>query len=625
MRQPAHISIFLSMIFFCILSLIFVMLESARSAGARFYLQTVANASMDSLFSEYHKGLWNEYRLFGLEYISDTDIKESLESYAKDYMEAKNIHNLSDISLQEKDKKFLVDEGGYYLEEEILDYMQMAAFDFSYIKAPDETLQEIKDAKEIEGFIGESAKKTKSILKFEKTVRKLGKQFDELDKRYAKADAALEKEDIDRFAFRAIELQKEMGDVLALKEEYQEISFKVEEEMRESQAKYQEKLGKLSDEKRAMLAREADNFVEYRKVKEMRDREIYAYFSHIESNEPVVEEAIQSASDILYFEENEEEDEDIEDYYDCLYEVWDSIEILPNPIIEDKGDKAKENALHRLADRLQGDILQLVMPSERELSTYRIGDATSLPSHISISQISGERNPVQRLLIDEYTLRYFATFADNAKKEPQYEVEYLIGGKSSDQDNLKAALGEILAIRTGLNYLHILSDSTKREAVHQLSLAIMGSFGLPQFAMILGLFIIGVWALAEAVQDIKILLKGGKVPLWKTEADWKTDLDSLLTSGMEEDTEYTKGLDYEQYLRLALLVKDRRDKNLRMLDLIQINLAKTEHPIRMKDILYSMEIECSADSHRLFTSFGFVEDGGVSSKFSLQTSTRFAY
>ena len=38
-------------------------------------------------------------------------------------------------------------------------------------------------------------------------------------------------------------------------------------------------------------------------------------------------------------------------------------------------------------------------------------------------------------------------------------------------------------------------------------------------------FVMGVWALAEAMADARSLLDGGKVPLMKTGSDWKLSLE----------------------------------------------------------------------------------------------------
>ena len=64
--RRGEITVFLSLILICVCGLVCGLLESARTAAARCYLQTAAFSAMDSLFSQYHRTLWEEYRIFGL-------------------------------------------------------------------------------------------------------------------------------------------------------------------------------------------------------------------------------------------------------------------------------------------------------------------------------------------------------------------------------------------------------------------------------------------------------------------------------------------------------------------------------------------------------------------------------
>ena len=68
MKKSGEITVFLSMCLLCISALLCVMLESARTAGSRYYLQVAAGRALDTLFSRYHRRLRDEYRIFALEY-----------------------------------------------------------------------------------------------------------------------------------------------------------------------------------------------------------------------------------------------------------------------------------------------------------------------------------------------------------------------------------------------------------------------------------------------------------------------------------------------------------------------------------------------------------------------------
>ena len=88
--KRGEITVFLSMVLLCVAGLICVMLESARTAGARCYLQIAANSSMDSLFSQYHRQLWQKYHLMGLEYETTDDIRDRYLGFLMTSLETEN-------------------------------------------------------------------------------------------------------------------------------------------------------------------------------------------------------------------------------------------------------------------------------------------------------------------------------------------------------------------------------------------------------------------------------------------------------------------------------------------------------------------------------------------------------
>lgn len=49
-----------------------------------------------------------------------------------------------------------------------------------------------------------------------------------------------------------------------------------------------------------------------------------------------------------------------------------------------------------------------------------------------------------------------------------YEVEYILSGKSSDKDNLESVLLKIFLIRIVLNYVYLMTDTGKQERLRYL-------------------------------------------------------------------------------------------------------------------------------------------------------------
>lgn len=138
-------------------------------------------------------------------------------------------------------------------------------------------------------------------------------------------------------------------------------------------------------------------------------------------------------------------------------------------------------------------------------------------------------------MIGEYALRYFDYYGRKPIKDGccAYEMEYLLFGHAGDRENLSSAASRLLAVREGLNLIHILSDPQKRGEAEALAAAIAGGTGLLPLVGVIKFFIMGVWALGEAVLDVRALFDGEKVPFLKTQDSWRLDLDGLVEMGKQ--------------------------------------------------------------------------------------------
>lgn len=106
------------------------------------------------------------------------------------------------------------------------------------------------------------------------------------------------------------------------------------------------------------------------------------------------------------------------------------------------------------------------------------------------------------------------------------EVEYILCGMKDQQKNIYAVEAQILLMRFALNTLAIYMDSEKVTQALVIAEAIAGItvFGVPiiQTMLLLG------WAMAESVADVKLIMDGGKVPVYKVKGDWLLDKTTAL-------------------------------------------------------------------------------------------------
>ena len=123
-RLQSSVTIYLALIFTCTAALLCAFAESARTAGARFYVANMAESAIDSLFSQYHPELWQVYRLFGYEFRDEASSQEELEKFMKPYADDCGWYCITKPEAAVTETTFLTDSGGSWFEQEVVDYLR---------------------------------------------------------------------------------------------------------------------------------------------------------------------------------------------------------------------------------------------------------------------------------------------------------------------------------------------------------------------------------------------------------------------------------------------------------------------------------------------------------------------
>lgn len=208
----------------------------------------------------------------------------------------------------------------------------------------------------------------------------------------------------------------------------------------------------------------------------------------------------------------------------------------------------------------------------------------------------------EEVLFVEYLLSQFHSYVDVEEYAGalSYEVEYLLGGKETDVENLKKVVHSMLLMREVANYMYLLTDQEKMGEAD----ALAWTFGVvtlnPEMQPAYKQLILLSWAYGEGLLDVRKLLEGGKVPLKKTRENWQLGIDNMFQIGLDlvigseankddgkninetngntkyENEDDETGLDYKMYLRLLLLVENKEDVLTRSMNLIEANIRKTE-------------------------------------------------
>lgn len=265
--------------------------------------------------------------------------------------------------------------------------------------------------------------------------------------------------------------------------------------------------------------------------------------------------------------------------------------LAENEIIEFGSENEDGFSYQKLSDMvgtlLGNGVLSMVLPEGASISGTTINQSEYLSSRMKSGRVNkgiglheGIDNPNgidDELIYGEYLMKMCGNYTD-IKEEGllDYQIEYILYGQDSDAANLRASALTLFSLRAVSNLLYLYGDSTKRNEVEFVSTIICDLLVMPQLTEVLTGIIMGVWALAESVADVRDLLSGGKVPLIKDSNDWHLGLSGIFNGELSGSSKGNNGLSYEDYLRVLLALMNKNDKALRSLDIVEMDIRQTQ-------------------------------------------------
>lgn len=621
MRRSGQVTVFLGMILLCMCALLCTVVESARMAGARWHLRMAAGSALDSVMAGYHRELWESYRLLLREFGTEEDLEEEFLQYFSTYFEGGGWYPGNSRRASVRQAARITEEGGRFLEQEILDYMKYGIWTMEF--SPGETGDLKERLKEAQA-VGKTAEiysgHGREAVRLEEALEELDGCLMEQKELKDKGIQALDEGNGGEFQKIGKELIAELEKTPRLVEKYGKRADELAEKLQESRRRFDEEAKEMGGDARNLLEQEIAQYQSYISKEGERRREIENETAVAEENRILTEAVMEEAEEVEDYIENwEGDDEDEELDEEALWRpVRNHFEkfreervVCPHGI----EDKEKKDILDDLKDLIDKGVLALVVPEGKNVSEKQLQDG-ALPSFTS-RQDGGAENMdglsvTDRLLVNEYCGKFFRSFLDEGERPMAYELEYLATGKTTDRSNLAEVAEEIFLIREGLNLLHILSDSQKRQEAQQLAALIVGAAGLGPLVWVMAFLIMSLWAAAEAVSDLRILLEGGKVPLWKSGGDWKMSLDNMMDLGKtgqgERKEDGGRGLSYTGYVKLLLFIENREALYYRIMDMIQINIKEKQEDFLMADCAWGVDIQAEICGKHVFLIPGIVEN-----------------
>ena len=645
-----QITVFVSMILMLLFAFLCVLMESARTAGARWYLQMAASSAMDSVFSQYHRELWDRYRLLFAEYETGAEIEADFAGFLLPYLETDNWYPMALEEAAAEEIVRAVDGHGAYLEKEILDYMRYGIWNLDFEGDAVEGLwKQEREAEAVTEMAQTYRTRTRDVWKLERVLESISENLDRQRNDRQQGLNALSTYDGAGFRRAAEQMIGELKRMPGLVKQYEREADKLAEMLQADRREQEARADRLGTEMTAALEQEIQEYEAYvaedgKRRQEIRDLEPRSA-EQIQCLEELIELSYEVEREIEAWEDDDDEDGESEPDYESLWRPvrtgLENIQILPLSFVHGIQDKEKEGWLKQVEQLYQEGMLGLLVPEGRQVSE-KTAALTALPSHAeTYEEGAGSGSMPDHMLVNEYCGMFFSQFCsvqENAGSGTQeqaagsgnglqasvgmpesgnrehtldYEVEYLLYGNGSDRENLSDAVHRLLAVRSGLNLIHILSDNTKRAQARELAAVITGAGSITPLILVTTFFVMSVWALGEALMDVKGLLAGRKVVLLKAAEDWTLSAENLLALGRDGKPDTgggERGLSYLSWLKILLFVEPLVRQEYRIMDVIELNLGRENSGFRMRNGVYQVDMSGRVCGKHLFFSPAFVEN-----------------
>lgn len=254
-------------------------------------------------------------------------------------------------------------------------------------------------------------------------------------------------------------------------------------------------------------------------------------------------------------------------------------------------------------DTVQGmwdmGILSLAIPTPGNLSSYTLDDE-NLVSRRTLQRGMGmaaedEAGAFDKLMMLEFLAETFPCYTSQSQEEGlKYQVEYAIGKRNSDRENLKTVLERLLLIRGASNFLYVMTSPARSAEADQMALLISMALLMPPAQPLIALVLKICWAYAESILDLRVLLDGGKIPLAKSDDSWQLSIYGLgnMLTNPQQGKSTESGLDYTWYLRMLLFAESQEELTDAAMDLTEHNIqARCGRPdFRLDSCVYAAEI-----------------------------------
>lgn len=645
----AQITVMATLVFMIVISFVTTCVNAAAMSGYNTVIKQACSLSDESVFTAYSNDMLRQFDIFALkksDIINDKVnqyIKTSINTHSKD---------IQLVNAQYDEYRYMTDNGGYGVEEQIVRYMQSGGYidvirDYNSvkdgIKQSDSVSKVSSDIVEVKDTAQESWIDMKQLIN---VCDNIGDKEDELQQ-YAKQlvntvntlkEEELTQDELDNTKKDIAENVEEIRDAA---DEIKDMSYKIYDIIDTYEGHMTDTTQQISASYEALK----------RHKEELGDTVYSAMKDDINNMESCGEEqngspvdVVEAAvdNDISVLDEllkksdiNIRQEESIDNIINMsgnaqrlcgelkVREVADRY----REYIDEDDSKPDINVLTRIYKLFKEGITGLVIDTDISDKTIEYDNlADSVVTGTACDDISNLS--IRSALVNEYIISRFQNYTDYIDSENKgtkdilsedrlldYETEYILCGGKSDKDNLCEVITKLSHIREGANLLYLITDSQKKNECFTLAVQILGYTGNMVLIKAAQYLIMTLWAYAESIVELRGLYSGESISIIKNAGNWETDINGLINLGREnissgsvqwlknagknrkgtvqpddKETDEILSLDYAGYLRILLLMQNGTTRNARVMSAMELVMVALGHnDFRMKDYIYEAD------------------------------------
>lgn len=645
----AQITVMATLVFMIVISFVTTCVNAAAMSGYNTVIKQACSLSDESVFTAYSNDMLRQFDIFALkksDIINDKVnqyIKTSINTHSKD---------IQLVNAQYDEYRYMTDNGGYGVEEQIVRYMQSGGYidvirDYNSvkdgIKQSDSVSKVSSDIVEVKDTAQESWIDMKQLIN---VCDNIGDKEDELQQ-YAKQlvntvntlkEEELTQDELDNTKKDIAENVEEIRDAA---DEIKDMSYKIYDIIDTYEGHMTDTTQQISASYEA-LERHKEELGDtvYSAMKD--DINNIESCSEEQNGSPVdvVEAAVDN--DISVLDEllkksdiNIRQDESI----DNIINMSENVQRLCGELkvrevadryreyIDEDDSKPDINLLTRIYKLFKEGITGLVIDTDISDKTIEYDNlADSVVTGTACDDISNLS--IRSALVNEYIISRFQNYTDYIDSENKgtkdilsedrlldYETEYILCGGKSDKDNLCEVITKLSHIREGANLLYLITDSQKKNECFTLAVQLLGYTGNMVLIKAAQYLIMTLWAYAESIVELRGLYSGESISIIKNAGNWETDINGLINLGREnissgsvqwlknagknrkgtvqpddKETDEILSLDYAGYLRILLLMQNGTTRNARVMSAMELVMVALGHnDFRMKDYIYEAD------------------------------------